>query len=215
MAISTFDELKTAISTWMDRSDVSGSAADFITLAEARFNRLLEVVETNVTLTGVIDSREVSLSSISLIEPIGVFLSNGGDEDEIAIITAGTQEFDSTSGYPSFVMFDNNKMVFDRPLDQAYSIRLRYRGRFALSDAAPTNDLLTNHPDVYLAGSIVWGGVYISDSSKVVGFKQLLDEFIQETQKHLSQKKRGIIRPSPDIVGMLGNSGIYDGKGNI
>ena len=49
MAISTYSELKTAIADWMARSDVSGSAADFITLGEARLNRLLEVVATTTT----------------------------------------------------------------------------------------------------------------------------------------------------------------------
>ena len=209
MAISNYTELKAAISDWLDRSDLSGNAADFITLAEARFNRLLNVVEADATFTGVVGSREVDISSISLIEPIGVFLSNNSDEDEISIATAGTIEFENTSAYPSFATFDGAKIKFNCPLDAAYSIRLRYRGTFALSDASPTNDLLTDHPDVYLAGSIVWGGVYIADAGKVQGFKTLLDEFIDETQNHLSQKKRGLVRPSSDLVGMTKNYGFY------
>ena len=209
MAISNYTDLKAAISDWLDRSDLSGNAADFITLAEARFNRLLNVVEADATFTGVVGSREIDISSISLIEPIGVFLSNNSDEDEISIATAGTIEFENTSAYPSFATFDGAKIKFNCPLDAAYSIRLRYRGKFALSDASPTNDLLADHPDVYLAGSIVWGGVYIADAGKVQGFKTLLDEFIDETQNHLSQKKRGLARPSSDLVGMTKNYGFY------
>lgn len=209
MAISNYTELKAAISDWLDRSDLSGNAADFITLAEARFNRLLNVVEADATFTGVVGSREVDISSISLIEPIGLFLSNNSDEDEISIATAGTIEFENISAYPSFATFDGTKIKFNCPLDAAYSIRLRYRGKFALSDASPTNDLLADHPDVYLAGSIVWGGVYIADAGKVQGFKTLLDEFIDETQNHLSQKKRGLARPSSDLVGMTKNYGFY------
>ena len=68
MAISTYSELKTAISDWMARSDVSGSAADFITLGEARLNRLLEVVATMTTLSGVVDSATIDISALSMVD---------------------------------------------------------------------------------------------------------------------------------------------------
>ena len=38
----------------------------------------------------------------------------------------------------------------------------RYRQKFALSDAVPTNWLLTNHPDIYLAAVLVWSGLLIT-----------------------------------------------------
>lgn len=204
MAISTYSELQTAITEWMDRSDLSGSAVDFITLAEARLNRKIEAVETQATLTGTSASRNVDISSLSVIEPMNVYLADsaGADETEIAIRPAGSFPYDDTAGFPGFVAVNGGNLTFDRPLDAAYSIRFQYRGRFALSDAAPTNDLLTYHPDVYLAASIVWGGVYIADSSKVQGFKALLDEFIAETKNHISQKKRGVAVPDPALVSL-------------
>ena len=207
MAISTFSELKTAISTWMDRSDLSGSAADFITLAEARLNREIELIETDVTLTGTANSRNVSVSSLSIIEPLSVFLADtaGGDEVEISIRTPGTFPRDDTAGFPGYVALNGNNLAFDRPLDAAYSIRFRYQGRFALSDAAPTNDLLTYHPDVYLAASIVWGGVYIADAGKVQGFRTLLDEAMFEVKQSLSQRKRGVSVPDPALAAMSGS----------
>ena len=45
MAISTYAELQTAVTDWMARSDLSGNAADFITLGEARLNRKLPLRE--------------------------------------------------------------------------------------------------------------------------------------------------------------------------
>ena len=39
MAIGTFDELKTSIGDWLNRDDLTAVITDFITLAEAQFNR--------------------------------------------------------------------------------------------------------------------------------------------------------------------------------
>lgn len=215
MAISTYSELQTAITEWMDRSDLSGNVVDFITLAEARLNRKIEFVETTTTLTGVVGSRNVDVSALSIIEPMQVYLTSSGtgDETEVDIKGPGTFPFSDDSGFPGYVSLDADNLVFDRPLDEAYSIRFRYRGRFALSDAAPTNDLLTDHPDVYLAASIVWGGIYIADVNKAAAFKSILDEFIKETRNHLAQRRRGVISPDPALAAMTSrNVGYWNGE---
>lgn len=213
MAISTYSELKTAISDWMDRTDLTGNVTDFITLAEARLNRKIDAVETDATLTGTVDSRNVSVSALSVIEPMAVFIADtaGGDEREVQIKAPGTFAYNDTSGEPGFVALNGTNLVFDRPLDVAYSIRFRYRGRFALSDAAPTNDLLTNHPDVYLAACIMWGGIFIRDTASVAGFKSLLDEFMGETSSHIAQRKRGTLSPDPALAAITSRAAIYTG----
>jgi hypothetical protein len=51
---------------------------------------------------------------------------------------------------------------------------------FALSDDGDTNWLLTNHPDLYLAASIVWGGAYTKSTDEVTGWNGLLSEGVEE-----------------------------------
>jgi hypothetical protein len=207
MAISTYAELKAAVSDWMDRSDITGTAADLITLAEARLNRLLDVVETDATLTGATGSGVIDISALNIIEPISLFGSASSDQDEFEVMakSAGSFPYDDTAGAPGYYAVNGTNIRFDRPLNADYSFRFRYRGRFALSDQATTNDLLTNHPDVYLAASIMWGGVYISDAGKVQGYKMLLDEFISETKSHLAQKKRSTLTPDRALWSKVGS----------
>lgn len=200
MAITTYTELKSAITDYMARSDLTGNVEDFIALAEARLNRLLKMVETDTTLTGTAASRRIDISSLSLIQPIALFVVVNGDEVEISRKPDGSFAYDDTAGLPSFYGLDGTNIDFDRPLDQAYTFRFRYQGRFALSVGSPTNKLLTDHPDVYLAASIVWGSVYIKDVSQAAGFKSLLDEFIAETKNLLSQSKRGTLTVDPALV---------------
>jgi hypothetical protein len=195
MAISTYAELQTAITDWMARTDISGNAVDFITLAEARLNRLVPAVETDVTLTGTEDSRVISVSANSVVSPKALFIvdPSSGDEEELTQKADGTFPYDATSGKPRFWAMDGTNINFDCPLDQAYTFRFRIRQRYALSDSSTTNWLLTNHPDVYLNAVLFWSGVFIKDGEQGGAYKQLLDEGIAEVQQIIAEQNRALL----------------------
>ena len=58
MAISNYSELKAAIADWLDRSDLTDSIPDFITLAETRHRRDFKIrrMETRVTANTIADT---------------------------------------------------------------------------------------------------------------------------------------------------------------
>ena len=43
MAINTYGTLQTAVANWLDRDDLSARIPEFISLAEAIFNRTLRI----------------------------------------------------------------------------------------------------------------------------------------------------------------------------
>lgn len=63
MAISTYSELQTAVANWLDRDDLTARIPEFISLAEARFNRDLRIraMETKQTASTVADQRNYAL----------------------------------------------------------------------------------------------------------------------------------------------------------
>ena len=63
MAITNYSELKTAISSWLDRSDLDSVIPDFIALAEARHRRdfKLRRMETRVTANTIADTEYYTL----------------------------------------------------------------------------------------------------------------------------------------------------------
>jgi hypothetical protein len=201
MAINSYATLITAVEVWMARSDLAGSAADFIMLAEARLNRLIPAVETDVTLTGTINSRVIDVSAHSVVSPIALFIADSttGDEEELTQRADGTFPYDATSGRPHFWAMDGTNINFDSPLNAAYTFRFRFRQRFALSDAAPTNWLLTNHPDIYLNATLLWSGIFIKDGQQGGAFKQLLDEAIPEVCHEIMERNRGVLTIDPAL----------------
>lgn len=204
MSITNYTELKAAIVDWMARSDLTGNAADFITLAEARLNRLLGPVGTTATLTGVVGSDSIDISALSVQEPQNLYITQGVSEYYLTPRALGTYSTTTIDGLPSIWSIEANSIVLNRELDSAYSFRFVYLGRFALSDAAPTNEFLTNHPDLYLAAAIVWGCTYTKDATVAV-WKQTLDEFTAEVAHDNSRKKRSQLTVDP-ALGIIGRS---------
>lgn len=193
MKIVDYASLKTAVGNWMTRTDVVGEAEDFIALGEAGLNRELNPVEVDVALTGVAGSRSIDISSQNMVEPIALFLAVP-DCDEVLITpkTDGTFPYLNSSGRPSFWAIDGSNIDFDRPLDQAYPFRFRIRQRFCLSNANPTNWLLTNHPDLYLSASIVWGGFFIQDDAAAARWATILNTALPSVRNIIAQSKRAV-----------------------
>lgn len=200
MTISNYTDLQQAVSDWMARGDVSGNAADFITLAEARLNRELNPVETDASLVGVPSSRTIDISSIAMVKPIVLFIADTGGERALLPRANGTFPYIDSNGAPCIWSIDGSTIAFDRPCDQAYSFRFRYQERFALSGSVTTNSLLRDHPDVYLAATLMWGGVFTQDGAYAAGFKGLLDQAIPDIRSTIAQSKRGVLTVDPGLV---------------
>lgn len=199
MAISTYSELQTAITAFMIRNDLSAEAADWIALAEAELNREIPAVETDAALVAVVGSRDVSIASLSIVSPIALFLKDNGNEREVAPLADGNFAYSDTSGPPNVWAMDGTNINFDCPADQAYVLRLRYQQKFALSDASPTNWLLTNAPDVYLSASIVWGCLYTDNFDAGGSWKQMLGQGMAQVKNQLRRGRKSVLRVDPAL----------------
>ena len=199
MALGTYAELQTAVLSWLDRSGIDDTAApDWITLGEAFLNREIGAVETDATLTGTADSRRIDISSLSMERPIALFLAESGyDEVRLQPKADGTFPYRTTSGRPTCWAIDGTNIDMDCPLLEAYPFRFRYRQRFALSDSATTNWLLTNHPDVYLAATMVYGNLYNKAVANASTWREIINTSVPSITHSIAQSKRGTIAVEP------------------
>lgn len=201
--VSNYSGLKTTALNFIERTAETSEVAGWITIAEARLNRKIPAVEIDVTLTGTADSRELSTSALSIERPIALkYVDDDGDEVDLVKTSLANISFDDDSGEPSQWAYDqdDSKIVLDRPCDAADSFRLIYREKFALSDSVTTNWLLTNHPDVYLAATLIWGNAYHEAVSNAAAWKQILDEDIPEIRRQLASGKAGTLTHDPGLL---------------
>jgi len=161
MAISTYSELKTSIANWLNRSDLTSEISDdFIKLCEADFNAKLRIRQMehqdDVTInaeqvtvpTGFLAVRSFYIDSsvkypLEYITPANMFEIKGG----------------SRTGRPrSYTIESDNeteKFRFAPSPDTSYTGKLSYYKSFAtLSVSNTSNWVLTNHPAIYLYGSL-------------------------------------------------------------
>lgn len=212
MSITNYTELKAALPNWMTRGDLAGQAAECISLAEASLNRELSPVELDATITGVVSSRSIDISALSMVAPIALFLADTG-RDEVTMTPKedGTFAYRVSNGYPRYWGIDGTNIDFDCPLDTAYPFRFRYRQRFSLSDAAPTNWLLTYHPDLYLAATVVWGSVFIQDAPSTSTWVSILNSALPSVRNIIAQSKRSTLTVDPALM----RRRRYWGYGNV
>ena len=187
MAIGTFAELKTAAANWLDRSDLTSRIPEFITLAEARFNRVLrirdmEAVSTSISTTA--GTREYSLPT-RFVQMKEFHLTT----DPLTPLSYITPEMmtrmqagSSKSKPQVYTIIADNVRLGPNP-DAVYTTSMLYYQAFAaLSDAATTNDMLTNHPDVYLYGTLLEAEPFIMNDERVTLWLAAFEKAVGDIQ---------------------------------
>ena len=192
MAIGTFAQLKTATANWLDRSDLTDRIPEFISLAEARFNRVLrirdmETVSTAISTaagtreydlpTGFVQMKEFHLTTDPLT-PLAYITP-----EMMSRIQAG-----SSKSKPQVFTIIADKVRLGPNPDAVYTTSMLYYKAFtALSDSATTNDMLTNNPDVYLYGTLLEAEPFIMNDERVqlwaIAFKQAIDDIQNQDNK--------------------------------
>jgi hypothetical protein len=154
MAIGTYAQLQSAVADWAARADLSPRMADYITMAEARFNRELRVrqMETEATVTmsegtGTLPTDFLAMKRVTY---------QGSPVTELYYQTPAYLQdaYPDTTASDPVVYTLEGLSIKVRPITST-SIKMLYWQKIpALSDAATTNWLLTAHPDLYLAATL-------------------------------------------------------------
>ena len=197
MSITTYAELQTAIGNWLDHALFTARIPEFIALFEAAANRRLRVrqQEAQATLTPSAGSaalpsdylawRRVTWTGSTRVElqyahPSYLQAAYPSSPSMLAPAQAGVPRIFTIEG----------ATVKIRPLDDT-SLEFDYLQKIpALSDSATTNWLLTEHPDLYLFGSLVEAEMFGVNDERAPLWKARRDEIFDEIDK-LSNKSRG------------------------
>lgn len=206
MALTNYDELQKEIIDWSHRGDLGTKIPDFIMLAEnAMYSNDQEVLTTR------------SMETISTALTAGQYLSlpdNFESARSVRLVTSdngGYLKFqapeqmrkDVSTGQPTFFTIVGNEIQFDRTPDSEYTIEIQYfRKAIPLSDDNLTNEILTNHPSIYLFGALVALNAYSLDTEQQSKYTQMFIGAIKGANK-ADKKGRYGPAPSMSIQGMV------------
>ncbi len=181
MALSNYSDLLSAVAGWLNRTDLTERIPDFITLAESRLNRelRLRVMEEEAALAIASGDRTVALPT-GFLEPIGLWSVESYGRRELIYLSSVQVEVETASGEAYYWTITGPQIELDRPTSPALSLILRYLKSFALTEAAPTNWLMTNHPDAYLFAALVEAAPYLRDDNLLAIWSARLQQALNE-----------------------------------
>jgi len=159
MALSNYSDLKTSIANWLNRSDLTSEiSGDFIVLAEKDFNsklRIRKMIATDSSFT--IDAETVALPT-GFLQVRDFYILNGGSKYALKYITPAQMDQikgGSSSGMPNTYTILGDNFRFAPSPASSYTGVINYYKEFdPLSESNTTNYILTNHPAIYLYGSL-------------------------------------------------------------
>ena len=192
MSISTYAELKTAVSNWLDRSDLTDRIPEFITLAEARIGRRLRVrgVEERAT-TPLVGSQEYYALPSDFLEARNVQINT----NPVNVLTYRTpQQLDkeypySTTGTPACFSIIGSEIQLKPVPGSTDTMEISYFKKLAaLSDSNTTNWTMTNAPDLLLYGALIEAEAYLVNDPRIQIWKGAFDESMKEWN---TQDKKG------------------------
>ena len=191
MAIGTYAELQIAVANRLDRDDLTDRIPEFITLAEARMNRMLRLrlMENKYTASTVAAQRNYALPTgyvqmrnfqinVTPVRPLQYVTPEVYDR-----IWGG-----SSSGTPEVYTIIANEIQLGPKPDSIMTMEMLFYKRVtALSGSNTTEQMLTENPDIYLYGALMEAEPFIMNDERrglwAQGFAQAVQALQEQDNK--------------------------------
>jgi len=199
MAITSYSTLISAAKTYLNRSDISDAQIqEFISLAEASFNRVLRTRNQIKRSTSSISTQFVTQPA-DLLELYNIQLNTDPVRrlEQVSLSKMDSlKEESSTSGKPRYFAITGSDFEFYPAPDASYNIEVIYYATIdPLSADSDPNFLITNHPDIYLFGTLVQAEPWLMNDERIGVWGALLGKSIEELRvsDERSQTESGTI----------------------
>ena len=184
----TFDELKSNIADWLNRTDLTSVIPTFITLAEARLNRQLRTTNqyTRATLTS--DDQFLTMPT-DFLEMRHLRMTSPKERDLVEIAAHQINEYTDTNfvaslsdSHPRYFVYGSSLRIIPTPTQSINYEMLYYATVPPLSTTQTTNWVSTSHPDAYLYYSLLQAAPYLGEDERIAVWGQQAERSVAEIQ---------------------------------
>ena len=191
----TYDDLKTQIADFLNRSDLTSKLDFFIDATEGELNRRLRTKDMVVRATATADSQYLSLPT-DWLEAINIEITSGDFtpllQQSIESLDVYRKANDNNSGQPVFFSIVDKTLELAPTPDTSYTLQLTYYASIAaLSSTNTTNFVSIGHPDVYLYGCLKHASIYLMEDERVNMFSQLFEKALEEMRMEQERAEFG------------------------
>lgn len=202
MALANYSDLVSAVQEWLANDALSARIPDMITLAESELRRRLHVDGDEVRSTAIADGEFLTL-------PVGfggmrsIHLPGSPDrpleqmaQGDMLRLYAGVP-----AGIPrAFALVAGQLRLAPVPASASTVEMVYYRDLPALTVAAPTNWLMTAHPDCYLMATMMQAELFEWNDGRLPLIKARLDEVIEQITADARRKQWGAAPVAPRLA---------------
>lgn len=185
MAITNYSELKTAVSTWLNRSDITSRIPEFITFAESGIGRDVRVRQMEKRATASISTEYVDMPTDFILQR-NIQL-NTTNQCRLKFYTPEQMDMynpSQTTGQPKVYSIIGTEFQFKPIPDTTYTAEIAYFARFSsLSGDSDTNWLLTNQPEIYLYGALLASAPFLEDDPRIQTWAALYANAVESINK--------------------------------
>jgi hypothetical protein len=184
MALATYNDLKTSIGDWLNRSDLTSVIPDFISLAEAQIERTLRtrqmIVRANASF-----SAEYGAVPADFLETKSLKLTSTNPQQPLSFLSIDSMDAQATqytaSGRPKFFTVVGGQFRLVPTPDTTYTTELTYYAKLTkLSVSVSSNWLLASSPDAYLYGSLLQAAPYLQDDARIQVWATLYERALND-----------------------------------
>lgn len=183
--ITNYTELKAAVSNYLNRDDLESEVPMFIALAEAQFNRVIRTNEMIARVTAQADKQYLEFPPFFL-EALNLQLNANPPhrlkyESPENLDFIRERVFYGRAGLPRHFTIVGQTIELCPTPDQVKDIEIAYFKKIpSLTDQAPTNWLLSSHPDVYLYGALTQSAPFLREDARIQVWNSLAERAINE-----------------------------------
>ena len=186
--MQTYVQLQQSISEWLKREDLGSQIQSFISLAEADLRRRLRTQRMLTTATLTVSAARATLPTDWLATKRLRFVAANGASRYLKFATHDELEETglaaASPGFPERFTHEATEYLFAPSPNATYTANVVYYKKIpALSDAAPTNWLLTEAPDLYLYGALKHAQAYLMDDERWPGFVAQYEQILRDVQR--------------------------------
>ena len=195
MAISTFDELKTAAANWLGRDDLTDRIPEFIALAEGRINRTVFARAQEARATATLTADDAYTALPTDLRTIRAVQLNTTPTTVLRFMPPSQLERtypSTTTGKPLAYAVIGGEIKWAPPPAPGYTAEILYtQGIPALSDSQTNNTYLIRSPDAYLYGALTEAHRYLMDPAQANNFDQLFGRAMAEIKAEDDEARWG------------------------
>lgn len=194
MPLNTYSALQTSIAGWLNREDLNSQIPDFITLAEARFNRELRVNEMLARDYTVATTDYVELPD-DWLQHVSITVTSPSNTYSALEYIPAERYYDlrndgltGTARY--YTIIDNKILLLPAPQENTTLEVIYYEKIPALSNSNTSNWLLSRSPDAYLYGSLVQAEAYLNNDERIPLWAAAVEKIIADMSLESERAKR-------------------------